>query len=294
MDRKILQKSNPYSNQVIFDGETKTIHYGEVVWIDDDSDGMIIKVRIPKFDNNIPNNNLPDAYPLLPKYFHVLPQVGEIVRVFIEDITYPNRGRLWLGSVISQPHKISYDGYYTALSTTDMGLTNPEKSPSTFINAKGIYPNKKDVGLIGRSNNDIILRENGTVLIRTGKHVKNEPLEINKTNPGQLILYNSNRDDDKTTTECVLMSNKIALISHNENKTFKSIEMNVNEIDEMFSKLYSIPRGENLVEFLELIRKAVLLHVHGYSNLKPDKNEIIKDLEKYDITKINNKNIVIN
>ena len=115
-DRPIIQTSDPFKKVGGYN-HTRTIYYGEVISIDDPTDGGRIKVKIPDLDNQTGNANLPDCYPMLPKFFFILPQVGEIVRIFIEDIRYPERGRFWMGSVISQPHKIGFDTIYTALSS---------------------------------------------------------------------------------------------------------------------------------------------------------------------------------
>ncbi|GAH07440.1 unnamed protein product, partial [marine sediment metagenome] len=107
-----LNKSTPIRN----------IYYGKVVWIDDPTDGGIIKVRIPDLDNYIADKDLPDAYPLLQKFFYVIPQVGEMVRIFMENLETPMSSRQYLGNIISQPQKYKYDGLYTALSTTNVGV----------------------------------------------------------------------------------------------------------------------------------------------------------------------------
>ena len=118
-DKPIIQASNsPYRNDNSNTKVTRTIYYGEVISIDDDTDGGRIKVRIQGLDTRLTNDNLPWSYPLIPKFFHIYPQIGEMVRVFIEDIKYPERSRYWEGPVISQPQKIGFDSIYTALSTT--------------------------------------------------------------------------------------------------------------------------------------------------------------------------------
>jgi hypothetical protein len=138
----LLNTSHPYKQTPAYVSIQRTIYYGDVVSIEDETDGGRIKVRIPDLDNKTSDANLPWSYPLLPKYFHVYPQVGEKVRVFLEDINFPERSRYWLGSVISQPQKIGYDGKLTALSTTNLAITNPETAPSKLPDADGVYPLK--------------------------------------------------------------------------------------------------------------------------------------------------------
>ena len=86
-DKPIIQTSDPFRKVGGYQ-HTRTIYYGEVISIDDPTDGGRIKVKIPDLDNQTGNANLPDCYPMLPKFFFILPQVGEIVRIFIEDIRF--------------------------------------------------------------------------------------------------------------------------------------------------------------------------------------------------------------
>ena len=178
LDKPILQTSNPYKSITDTVSITRTIYYGEVISIDDSTDGGRIQVKIQGFDNRTANADLPWCYPLLPKFFHVYPQIGEFVRIFIEDIKYPERSRFWLGSIISQPQKIGFDSIYTALSTTNMALTTPEPAPVTYPDAEGIYPLKTDVAIVGKINTDVILRIN-EVHLRAGKHENDNVLKLN-------------------------------------------------------------------------------------------------------------------
>lgn len=291
-NKKYIQKSTPFKSIGSDTNITQTIYYAEVISIEDPTDGGRIKVRIKKFDGEISNNNLPWAYPLIPKFINIFPKVGELVRVFIEDIRYPERGRFWVGSVISQPHKIAFDSLYTAQSTTDMMLMNPEKAPSTFIDSHGVFPEKEDIALVGRKNNDIILKENET-LIRTGKHFENNILKLNTKNPATLNQTFENIDGQQTSTN-ILMSDKIALISHDGIPKFKSHSIDNSERKRIFEEGHPMVRGDILVAVLHLIRKTIISHIHGYSSLPADKDALIKDLEKLNFDSILQKNIVIN
>jgi hypothetical protein len=102
-EKPIIQTSNPFKKESGTADVTRTIYYGEVVSIDDPTDGGRIKVKIADLDNKTSNAELPWCYPVVPKFFHVYPKVGEVVRIFIEDIKYPQRSRYWEGPVISQP-----------------------------------------------------------------------------------------------------------------------------------------------------------------------------------------------
>jgi len=292
-DKPIIQTSNPFKKT----GEytiTRTIYYGEVISIEDVSDGGMIKVKVPELDNRTPNADLPWCYPLLPKFFHIYPQVGEMVRVFIEDIKYPQRSRYWIGSVISQPQKIGYDSIYTALSTTNVGITLPEAAPSTRPEADGVFPLKTDVSIVGKVNTDVILRVN-EVHIRAGKHENDDILKLNTKNPAEIsLVFEKNDETGAYQSNTLIMSDKIGIISHDGNPQFKSARLKQEDRERIFAEGHPIARGDVLVEALNIIRNALITHIHGYSNLPADKTAIINDLEKINFEAILQKNIVIN
>ncbi len=292
-DKPIIQTSNPFKKVGTYQ-VTRTIYYGEVISITDNTDGGRIQVKIPDLDNKTANTDLPYCYPMLPKFFHLLPQVGEMVRVFIEDIKYPERSRYWMGSIISQPQKIGFDTIYTALSTTNMGLTIPEPAPSTLPDAKGVFPLPTDVAIIGKINTDVILRTN-EVHIRAGKHENGNVLKLNTKNPASVnLVFEQQKGNANFYSNTVVFSDKIALISHTGKPQFKAAELTADDRTRIFTEGHPIARGDVLIEALNILRNAIINHIHGYSNLPADKNALIKDLENINFDNILQKNIVIN
>jgi hypothetical protein len=294
LDKPILQTSNPYKSVTDTVSITRTIYYGEVISIEDPTDGGRIQVKIQGFDNRTANADLPWCYPLLPKFFHIYPQVGEVVRIFIEDIKYPERSRFWLGSIISQPQKIGFDSIYTALSTTNMALTIPEPAPVTFPDAEGVYPLKTDVAIVGKINTDVILRIN-EVHLRAGKHENDNVLKLNTKNPAQIsLVFEQQKKTNEYYSNTVIMSDKIALISHDGIPQFKAARLTPEDRVKIFESGHPLARADVLVDALNIIRKALINHIHGYSGLPADKNAVIKDLENMNLDAILQKNIVIN
>lgn len=297
-DIPIIQTSNLYKRDDNFH-LTRTIYYGEVISIEDPTDGGRIQVKILGLDNKTANADLPYCYPLLPKFFHVYPQVGEMVRVFIEDIKYPERSRFWLGSVISQPQRIGFDSIYTAFSTTNVALTIPEPAVSTYPDAVGVFPLKTDVAIVGKINTDIILRIN-EVHIRAGKHENDNILKLNTKNPAEIsLIYEPKTGTTNPTvsvyqSSAIVMSDKIAIISHEGTPQFKPARLEQKDRERIFSEGHPMVRGDVLVEALNIMRNALIAHVHGYSNLPADKDSIIKNLETINFESFLQKNIVIN
>lgn len=272
----------------------RIVYWGEVISTYDEYEGGRIKVRIPELDNMVQDNELPYSYPLLPKFFHIYPKIGEIVRILLEDPDYPQRGRLWMGSVISQLQKIDYDGLYTALSTTHLGVTQPQPSLETYPEAEDVFPDKDDVALIGRKNNDVILKEK-SVEIRVGKHVDGNIYKKNKKNPSFIKMdFTNTNDNNDIISENIIMSDKIALLSHDGIPKFRSYNLTDKYKEEIFNKAHPIPRGDLLVEILEIVRNTIIQHIHPYNGVPTDNSGSIIDLKKLDFESILQRNIVTN
>jgi len=293
-NKPIIQTTNPFETTNGKITVTRTIYYGEVVSIDDPIDGGRIKVRILDLDNQIANDDLAWAYPMIPKYVHMYPKTGEVVRIFIEDIKYPQKSRFWMGSVISQPQKIGFDNIYTALSTTNIGLTQPQPASFTYPDAKGVFPNKEDIALIGRVNTDIQLKPN-QVQLRAGKHENENILKLNRKNPATIsLVFEQKSGSTSYYSSGMVMADKIALISHNGKPQFKTTELTAEDRTKIFAEGHPMARADILVEALKIIRNALITHIHGYSTLPADKSTIINDLEKLNFDAILQKDIVIN
>jgi len=293
-DKPYIQASkDPYKVPTGFEF-SRTIYYGEVVSIDDPTDGGRIKVKIDRLDEGVPSDDISWCYPLLPKFFYILPEIGEVVRIFLEDIRYNQRGRFWMGSIISQPQKIGYDNIYTALSTTNMARTQPEPAPSTYPDAEGIYPLKSDVAIVGKINTDVILRIN-EVHIRAGKHENENVLKLNTKNPATLsMVFEENAETGTYYSSSIMSSDKLALISHTGNPQFKAAKLEAKDRTRIFEEGHPIARGDVLVEALNIIRTALVNHIHGYSKQEADKTSVIEDLENINFEGMLQENIVIN
>ena len=295
-DKRYIQRSSEvYRKLTDKDADLRSIYYGEVVDIDDPTDGGQIKVKILGLDNHITDlSKLPNCYPLLPKFFHVYPKEGEMVRVFIENIKYPQRGRFWMGSIISQPQQMNFDSIYTALSTTNMALISPQPAPSTFPDAAGVFPTKEEIALVGRVNTDIILRDNQLEL-RAGKHENDNVLKLNTENPATISLtFEQPPEQEKYQSNTLILSDKIGLIAHEGIPNFKAARITTEDRARIFEEGHPIPRGDVLVESLNSLRRAIIGHIHGYSNMEADKNAIINDLENLNFENMLQNNIVTN
>jgi len=229
----------------------KIIYFGEVVSIDDPYESRQIRVRIPDFDIRVENEDLPPCFPLLPAFFHFVPKVGERVVVFMDRVyngekTMNQEKRYYLSVTISQPQRINNDPYYyTAASNESDGYTERETPISEIPQAKGTYAEKEHIGIIGRDNTDLLFKE-GEVLIRAGKHQKEDVTEFNRKDPAFIqIRYgvdnSSNVNKTKTITkiENIEPEHAINVSTDAQNRLMvKVFRLSDNFVEETFSAGY--------------------------------------------------------
>lgn len=230
----------------------KNIYEGEVVNIDDKYETRTIKVRIFDFDKKIKNIDLPDCYPLLPAFFHFVPNIGERVLVFLDrvykgDNTVNQEKRYYINTSISSPKNIKNDPlYYSASSNESDGWLQQSRPISELPDANGTYLRKDELGLAGRENTDVILR-NKEVIIRAGKHEANNPLKFNKKDPSFIQLKYGLENTSKeiktkivTEKQNIAPTHAISVTTDDKHRLLiKVIRQEDNLLSDKFSKSYS-------------------------------------------------------
>ena len=92
-----------------------------------------------------------------------------------------------------------------------------------------------------------------------------------------------------------VVANRINLLSHNGEHSFDLTnpkEMISTETQEKInSEAHPLVYGDTLVEFLELVKTFVKLHVHPYNGLAPDPSTVQTDVLNFKLETILNKNI---
>lgn len=292
--------SLPGTNKFDFKTKIKDIFIGEVVSTDDPNDMGRIKIRIKGEDDSLVDADLPYAFPMIPKFLGITPQVKEAVLVFVWDKETTNSDRLFIGPIISQPQNLGFDPlYYSALAGFSFGSQNPSLAPSNVPSAKGVYADKKDFAIQGRGNNDIIFKDS-EILIRSGKFVKkvnkkinpNNPrqnpnetntldFEFNAVNPGYIqIKYDAvtkrgtnNKPDEKGTITNII-SSKINLLTHSGGNPRFNLANQDNLISDeemltILSTAHQVPFGDILLQYLKLLKDAFLNHVHNGNGNNP-------------------------
>lgn len=313
----IIGVQDPHTNV----GGEALIRIGEVVEVNDEYDGLRIKVRIDQ-DSKTETKDLPYAFPLLPKTIQSVPKKGEAVLIIVSSLGNKNSIRYYIGPLISQP-QFFYDekyngGFGTSNSLLQGSISKPLESISHYNETKGAFPEINDIALIGRKSEDIILKD-GEIDIRCGirgrKLFDNQspnadsdsitPLQgdvvFNTQSPAYLQLKYQRGlcKGYKQVADSVinLVADKINLISHKDteyhNLTDQENLINSNELDEIMSKLHQVPYGDLLFDLLVRIRLAIINHVHPYPGKPPVKCEYVDNMLKFDIETILSENVRI-
>lgn len=266
--------------------------FGKVISTSDKEDGGRIRVHISGEDpSNFNMEDIPYAFPLLPKHLQVKPKIGEQVFVFTQDGNFI-KDRFYLGPIISQSHKLDIDTI-TSDSLLRGGSFKPDKPTSMIPENRGLQPDDDDVCLLGRGSTDILQKKN-EIRIRAGKTLDFRTFNTDNTS---YIQLKHNTDTNKGQINVV--SDKINLLSHESINKFNLLNPDELITDEEFDKIlkeaHVLPFGDILVKYMLLLKKAFLTHVHAYNGLPPDQDQVeIKNYNTFDTETILSKNIRIN
>ena len=121
---------------------------------------------------------------------------------------------------------------------------------------------------------------------------QSSPTEVKKTiEENKLVLQNT----DTKSSVLNMVANKINLISHDGEHNFNLSDPEALITDDeqvkINSKAHPLVYGDTLVEFLQLVKTFVALHVHPYHGVPPDPSPIKTDVLNFDLQTILNKNI---
>ncbi len=294
-NNKIVRGQNgAYSS----DKTVKIISVAEVISVTDPNYLGRIKVRIKGTrakggDDGILDADLPWCFPLIPKFIATQPKVKESVFVFSFGTDKQFIDRMYIGPIISQPQQLPFDPYYmSALSSFSFDSSAPATSVATIPNLIGVFPNPEDVSIQGRYNTDITQKRNEIVL-RAGKFIETNDTAISFNNNPFPFTYNTKTqgyiqikndvtvatDTNNNTTKGTvtnIVSNKINLLTHadgnpNFNLTNPNNLISDEELTKILSDAHQVPFGDVLLEYLILVKNAILSHVHnGSGNVATD------------------------
>lgn len=246
-----------------------------------------IKVRIkgPRNmggDDGIPDEELPWAFPMIPKFISTQPKVGEGVFVFVFTQDRQHADRVYFGPIISQPQLLNYDPYYfSALAGFTFSTAHPNVNVAKIPQLNGIFPDPQDISIQGRFNTDITQKRN-EIVIRAGKFVESKPdknnpypFKYNASTQAYIQIKNDVQTKAKTDeneaergTITNIVANKINLLTHKDgsprfNLTNSKDLISDEEMASILETAHQMVFGDILVQYLILLKEAVLNHVHN-------------------------------
>ena len=283
---------------------------GQVESTLDSSDGLRIKVRLAQ-DGMVGLNELPYAFPLLPKTIQTVPKVGECVLVVTSILGNNESNRYYIGPIISQP-QFQYEDKYehgrgTAISLLQGGKREPLEKISNYNSTNGAFPKINDVALVGRKTEDVILKD-GEIDLRCGirgKAINDDNLlgevVFNKQSPAyiQMKYKVGLTSGDKLDSDSMIniVADKINILSHKDknypNLTDQNELIKEEDLVSIMESLHRVPHGDVLIEALKTMSKAIVTHVHPYPGFPPCNDSTIMDVHGINYEKILSENVRI-
>lgn len=280
----------------------------EVLSVEDDSEGLRIKVRIDPDDDNIKYiEDLPYTFPLLPKMLHVNPKVGECVMVILSTQGDTSGNRYFIGPLISQAYMMNYDPFKFSSRSLLEGqqvvrpLPNPRQNPSN----NGTLPDREDIAIEGRQNSDIILK-NDELRLRCG--FKREPLakpentlSFNDVDLGYIQMRYKKLKDKKGnefSSVANIVADRINLLTHDSINYFDTTDPTSLITDEsllnILENAHPLPFGDLLIDFLQKLIKIFKDHSHPFPMDPPCFSRLEKETLATDLTKYLSQGVRIN
>lgn len=261
---------------------TPIIRLAKVESVTDDQAGLRIKVRLHEdtYQDYPDISSLPYCFPLLPKFVHVNPKIGECVLVILASLDGVTDNRFFIGPVISQQYCKNYDPYLFRSRCLLKGgnSTTPYPNPEMNPDNDGSCPEREDISLQGRQNTDMILKDN-EVRIRCGATPfangnGDYTLKFNKEDLSYILMRFSSRANDPNTsipyrTSVNIVADRINLLSHDSKNTFilnntKKL-ITDEEMEKILKMAHPLPYGDELIDFLKKLIEVIRTHTHPFS-----------------------------
>lgn len=228
-------------------------------------------------------------------------------------------------------------GFTFGMSEADQAISNGNNNKDVVIpELIGVFPNQEDISVQGRYNTDITQKHN-EIVIRAGKF---ETYPSNANNPynfrfnsstqayiqikNDIILPSTQESKERISayadnglkyefstenrgTVTNIVSNKINLLTHVDgsprfNLTNQTNLISDDELNTILTTAHQLPFGDILLEYLKLLKQALLSHVHnGHGKVATDLtsgnkqalSEFIKNADRLE-NQMLSKNIRIN
>ena len=241
-----------------------------------------IKARIVELDNNgnifggkdrdVLDEDLKFSIPLMPEFFHVRPQEGEMVFVILENPSDLSAPRFWIGPIITSQLKLKTQSYSDANKIFDYSKFNANIALNNKFKADGVLPGDGDVAIQGRDDADLILKPR-EVFLTAGKF-KPDTIDINTEAPSNLQLKqfdNNSIGPLKTFSQLNMLSTNLNIYSplgKFRAKDMEKFEINENlkSYGELASTLHPAVFGDEIIKLLDVLIRVMITHIHTPQN----------------------------
>ena len=274
----------------------------------DNANGLRIKANLNPNDSSCEKkiDELPWYFPLMPKTFQSVPKVGECVLIiFTESDTKQTQG-YYIGPVISQPQYQTYCNYENGTSLLKDSNVKPIEAISNNSVTNGSFPSSENVAVVGRGREDIILKYDQTsevseidlrAGIKGGDYENFGNVIFNNVDPAYIQLkYKAGigHGEKKEGNSVInMVADRINIMSNRDSNVNSEIHnpnqlVNEEKINTLMDNLHQVPMGDKLVELLEIMKGAIMHHVHPWAGMEQcgDWPGYIKKLDGYDIKSI--------
>ena len=273
---------------VVKDVEHPNAPYNQGVTNDEPFDALRVRVEFEGSDNCVEPKDAPWAFPLLPKTFQSVPKVGETVFVLYDGNRYGQR--FYLGPIISQPQFNTFCDKHNATALFDSQRVRPLSRYSTEPSTDGSFPRTSDVAVVGRGKEDVILRyDNATnsseIQLRAG--IRSYPTNSGNPNIIGNIIFNdvdpayiqlkrmsglATKPKQGANSVINMVADKINIISNFDSDVKDKISgrkdlisEDEGNMDSIMENLHQVPKGDKLVELLNIMKGCLLNHTHGWA-----------------------------
>ena len=291
-------------------GENALLRLAQVISVDDEFGGDRIKVRLIPSDNDLTEIDSSNDYyspfyamPLLPKFIHIKPKVGECVYILNAISNNLNSQRYYIGPVISQMSHLDEEPYYLdamafyngSYKSAEQNPEMPKKQNGIKNHPNGVFPDEEDISIEGRKNCGVQIKDN-ELRMKAGLKKTNvsdrREITFNQKDPAYIQLkYFEDRDDttDKFKSTATIVADKINLLGNSGDGNFSIYDDNEliteESMREIINKAHQLPYGDVLIEFLDLFRKVFINHTHKFPKYPPTETGDIQTLKSYNLKK---------
>lgn len=268
-----------------------------------------LRVRVALDNNELAGSvqDIPWAFPLLPKTFQSVPKDGESAIVLTMELGNTLSQRFYIGPIITQPQYHEQTNHEISRTMFQGNPWSPLMRISANGDTRGAFPFEDDVAVVGRGREDMIMRYNpeaktSEVDIRAGIRQSIPGVDsdlignvfFNSESPAYIQLKHSpNLCSGDTQSLVNIVANKVNIMSNKDlnvahNLCDRDTLVKESELDNIMDSLHQVPLGDKLLELLEIMKGAILSHVHPWAGMKQcgDKAGYIKRLEGFPLEDI--------